>query len=851
MYYEHISSSGNNHTYRIVLKVYRDCAPPNQGQNDPSINVSIFSGGGAFLRNQAIPMISTTNLSKTSFSECVNPRPEVCYVVMEYRGEVVLAESAAGYTLAFQRCCRVEGIVNITPPTNVNGNTYTLTIPGTQALATAPDNSSPVFSMNDTLLVCYNSSIELDYGATDPDGDSLDFYFTPAISGASENDPSPGTATSPPYRSLSYRPGFSASNPLGTDISIDRRTGIITGRSPATTGEYVVSVGIDEFRDGVKIATTRKELHVNVANCTIAAAELPIRIMSCDGYTVQLENQSASPAIRSYYWEFGVPGAPGNTSTDPRPTFTYADTGVYIAKLVVNRESQCADSTTTEVAVFPGFTADFEAQGACFLNPFNFVDRTTARYGNVAAWQWSFNDPDDPAAGSTVQNPSHTYPRSGISPTVTLISTSSKGCKDTVSLPVAVTDKPYVVLPFRDTLICSIDSLQLNATASGGTFSWGPLTNILNPNTANPVVFPKQTTDYVVTVSQDGCVGTDTVRVNVIDQVTINAGADTSICRTDSITLNPNTQGLAFQWEPAGLFDDPTIRNPRLSPVDSITLVQVTTSVGRCRATDEMRIITAPYAQVDAGMDTVICFGDSAFLRGSSNASSVTWSPAAFVENTGSLHTIATPIEPTVFTLTANGIAGCPKPVQDTVLVFVRPEIELFAGNDTTVVFGQTLQFNAIHTGTGITWSPGIGLSDPNIANPVGTYSEEMLPFGVDTIRYYVQAFTPEGCSAEDDILLRLFNSNPTVFIPSAFTPNGDGLNDIIKPIAVGISEFEFFRIYNRFGQLVFETADVQRGWDGRINGQMQQTGAYVYFVKAKDFSGNDLILRGTITLIR
>ena len=126
-----------------------------------------------------------------------------------------------------------------------------------------------------------------------------------------------------------------------------------------------------------------------------------------------------------------------------------------------------------------------------------------------------------------------------------------------------------------------------------------------------------------------------------------------------------------------------------------------------------------------------------------------------------------------------------------------------------------------------------------------------MLPFGVDTIRYNVRSFTPEGCFAEDELLLRLFDTDPTVFVPSAFTPNGDGLNDVIKAIAVGISEFEFFRIYNRFGQLVFETADVQRGWDGRINGQMQQTGAYVYFVKAKDFPGNDLILRGTITLIR
>jgi hypothetical protein len=281
--------------------------------------------------------------------------------------------------------------MNVQSPSNVYGNTYTITLPGSE-VPNGAENSSPKYVDKDTVAVCYNSPIELDYSATDADGDSLVYSFTSALTGASQADPNPDPANPPPYSDIPYAAPYSSSNPFGTEMAIDPKTGIITGISPSQTGEYVLSVAIREYRNGQFIANTRKELHVNVAACSIAGAQLPLRIMSCDGYTVEFENQSTSSAINSYYWDFGVKNSNTDTSTQAKPTFTYTDTGVYTAKLVVNRNSACADSAVSEVRVFPGFFPNFTYTGSCYANPFQFNDQSSTLYGVVNSQYWDFGD---------------------------------------------------------------------------------------------------------------------------------------------------------------------------------------------------------------------------------------------------------------------------------------------------------------------------------------------------------------------------------------------------------------------------------------------------------------------------
>lgn len=91
----------------------------------------------------------------------------------------------------------------------------------------------------------------------------------------------------------------------------------------------------------------------------------------------------------------------------------------------------------------------------------------------------------------------------------------------------------------------------------------------------------------------------------------------------------------------------------------------------------------------------------------------------------------------------------------------------------------------------------------------------------------------------------------PEIYIATAFTPDGNGLNDELKAFPVGIKEFRYFRIYNRWGQLVFQTSDPGKGWDGRFNGARQPTGTFIWMAEATGYNGQLLVRKGTSTLIR
>ena len=851
IYYTYEGQSGNgNHNYRVTVKVYRDCEPPNQGQNDASINITVFNNETLVpLGNVAAPLSNQYRLNKNSYDPCINPQPQVCYYILEYSTIISLPASNQGYTLSFQRCCRIDGIVNLQPPSDALGNTYTMTIPGISQSPQHVVNSSPVFSMRDTLLVCYNSAIQLDYSAIDPDGDSLVYSYAPAINGAGQNNPAPGTSSAPPYSPLPYANGYSSSNPFGTNLQINNRTGVITGTSPSRTGEYVLAVAITEYRNGFPIATTRKELHVNVAGCSIAAADLPIRIMSCDGYTVQFENLSTSPAILSYYWDFGVKTQLSDTSIAAKPSFTFPDTGVYVAKLVINRFEGCSDSATTEVRVYPGFNPAIRVDGSCFSNPFDFFDASTTRYGFVNSWRWDFGNTAASNDTSRLRNASYTFPTPGTY-NVALEVTSNLGCADSVIVPVVVYDKPALSIT-RDTLICSIDTLRMNPIGTG-VFTWDPSPSLINGNSKNALVFPKDTTTYYVNLNDRGCVARDSITVNVLDFITVNAGPDTTICRTDGIVLNPVTQALSFNWQPAALFNDNTLKRATVTPVDSITTVYIVANLGKCQDRDSLTIKTVPYPQANAGPDQTICFQSDFQLQGNVVASAYNWTPSALVVNPRSLSTRTRSLtQTTSFVLTASDTLGCPKPVTDTLLITVRPRINVFAGNDTSVVIGQRLQFVSTSNATQYNWTPSRGLNNSSILNPVGLYTLDTLLPGQETIRYLLTATTPEGCTATDDIVVRIFKTGPSIFVPNGFTPNGDGLNDLIRPTLAGMQRMNFFRIYNRYGQLVYETNRIGAGWDGRIKGNLQASNAYVYQCQAVDYAGQTVTVKGSFVLVR
>lgn len=849
IFYQYIgpgSTSGTSQ-YRITLRLFRDCQSSGAAL-DPQVNIAIFLksnntpvSGSPFTTN--IDHIETIQRTTGSLP-CIINEPQVCYQIGFYYLTVTLPDNAQGFWVTFQRCCRVDFISNLGQQNNV-GATYVGSIAGTAQLGGGV-NSSPQFQVKDTALVCQNRNFTLDFSATDPDGDSLSYYFCNAYTGGSEGTPVITNPAPPPYNSVPYGNGFSAGLPLGFGVSINSRSGIITGIAPAS-GSYVIAVCVDEWRDGRIINTHRKDFILKIGNCDFVAAQLPISISSCDGFTVSFENETPTSLINAWSWDFGVAGTDTDVSVLEKPSFTFPDTGLYRVKLIVNPGDPCSDSAFTNVAVYPGFFPGFYTRGICFSKPTQFIDTSRTRYGFISKWRWDFGEPSFINDTSILQNPVYTYPSMGTK-TVTFIVESNKGCVDTVTQNVTIIDKPPIVMPFRDTLICSIDSLQIPASApGGGNFSWSPNYNIINENTSTPTVFPKTTTWYKVRLDDNGCLNDDSVRVRVVDFVTLSLRGDTTICAGDPVQLFAQTDGLQFAWTPVATLDDPTAQNPIASPANTTTY-QVVATIGKCNATSDVTIFTVPYPLANAGPDTTICYGTRALLHGSVNpGATFNWTPEGTLSDPRSLFTVASPpaanAYPYVLTTFENN--GCPKPGRDTVIVTMLPKVNAFAGRDTAIVVGQPLQLGATG-GVSYFWYPPTGLSATAIENPVAVHDGS-----IDSIRYWVRVIDEAGCLDSATLLVKIFKVNPTIFVPSAFTPNGDGLNDLVKPIAVGIERIEYFRIYNRWGQLVFTTTVNGDGWDGRINGKEQGTNTFVWLVKAIDYLGNPVFQKGTVTLIK
>jgi gliding motility-associated-like protein len=789
-------------------------------------------------------MSTSETISITDPDPCITNPPQVCYEVAYYNFTVSLPGSPAGYVMASQVNYRIAGITNLVPGYNNIGATYTADIPGTGAVSSGPLNNSAHFTGSDLVIVCANNDFTYSFAAQDADpGDVLRYSFCGAYASTAAGGGGAIPTNPPPFPQVAYNySSFNESAPLGNTVQINPTTGLITGIAPAQ-GIYVITVCVEEIRNGIMIATQRKDLQINIADCSIASASLLPEYLLCKVPTITLINQSNSPLIVSYDWEIRDGG--NNligTGTASTYTFTFPVAGDYSVKLVINRGQPCSDSTTSLIKVYPGFTPDFGSTGVCVNSAVHFTDMSVSVYGSINSWNWDFGESTSGTDASVLQHPSYTYPLAGPKD-VRLIVTDTKGCRDTLVKTITILDKPPLSVAFNDSLICINDNVMLQAIGSGN-FSWSPPVNITNANSATPTVSPPVTTKYYVDLFDNGCYNRDSVNIRVVNFVTLEVMADTIICKADTIQLRVVSDGLQFAWTPASQLLDPAARNP-LAVTSSLTDYRVTAVIGGCSATRTIRVTPVPYPAVNAGENIEVCYKNPAQLNGTTDGSSWAWTPVKYLDNASLLNPVTKTLQTTDYILTAYDTKGCPKPGRDTVRVTVLPKMRVSAGNDTAVLVGQPLHLNGTG-GIAYSWFPGFHLSRTDIPDPVAVYTD---PSG--SIQYKLIAYSDEGCTDSAYIIVKVFKTLPAVFVPSGFTPNSDGKNDLLRPIAVGIKHIDYFNIYNRWGQLIFSTQKNGEGWDGRINGHPQSSGTFVWMVKATDYTGAAYFQKGVVTLIR
>ncbi len=183
----------------------------------------------------------------------------------------------------------------------------------------------------------------------------------------------------------------------------------------------------------------------------------------------------------------------------------------------------------------------------------------------------------------------------------------------------------------------------------------------------------------------------------------------------------------------------------------------------------------------------------------------------------------------------------------DTVMVDVtiRPRVNAFAGADLIAVQGLSLPLSGSGGGSySWSWAPANAVvSNPLISNPTVVLVNPVYQF-------FLQVTDNAGCTGNDTVKIEVYKG-PTYYLPAAFTPNGDGMNDQFIPVEVGIVSTQWFRVFNRYGQLIFSTSNQHTGWDGTFKGRPQESGTYTWLIKGAGYNGKIIEKKGTVVLIR
>jgi gliding motility-associated-like protein len=319
-------------------------------------------------------------------------------------------------------------------------------------------------------------------------------------------------------------------------------------------------------------------------------------------------------------------------------------------------------------------------------------------------------------------------------------------------------------------------------------------------------------------------------------------GKSMTVCSLTPIQLGEaSIAGNTYQWISTSPLSDQQISNPVAIPLKGKNVYSLTvTNAAGCSDKDEVTIIVLKVSSADAGLNDTICENESVQLGTTyANGDLYSWLPKTGLSDPAIYNPVATPKVTTTYTLSVIP-EGCPA-IIDVVTIVVHAAPVVDAGVNDTIDAISTAQLKATG-GQVYTWSPPDGLSDWSSSNPVASPKQ--------TTTYSVTTTNNEGCSGSDSVTIFVFPLN--VWIPNAFTPNGDDNNDVFFIKALCINDFEC-SIFNRWGECIFYSTDINIGWDGNDSKTHlgSPVGGYVYLVKGKLANKKNLNLKGIVNLVR
>lgn len=400
-------------------------------------------------------------------------------------------------------------------------------------------------------------------------------------------------------------------------------------------------------------------------------------------------------------------------------------------------------------------------------------------------------------------------------------------------------DKPQVKTN-NDTTVCTGSKVQLNTTGAI-SYNWTPVTGLSNTAIANPVVTINNTSTYIVTgTSASNCIAKDTVMITAYPKPVIIITNDTVVCKNGSVQLFASG-GISYLWSPSTGLSNPNISSPIASPSINTTYFVTITDANTCTHSDSVALTIRSLPVFSVSPDQSVCAKDPKQLY-ASGGTSYLWQPSTYLNNPSISNPVATPGITTTYTVNIKDNT-CNDSVQltTTLSVLPLPAIKASKSNDLDCSNGSS-QLNATG-GTKYLWQPGNNLNNNTISNPVATPQNSTL--------YTVVGIDVDGCKNSDTVSVNVGTGGTGgYYMPNAFSPNYDGINDCFGLKYWGTVTKLNFSIYNRFGERIFYTTDGAKCWDGKYKGVQQGVGVYVYVIKATTIC-DTVDKKGTFVLIR
>ncbi|MEM1120657.1 MAG: PKD domain-containing protein, partial [Bacteroidota bacterium] len=604
---------------------------------------------------------------------------------------------------------------------------------------------------------------------------------------------------------------------------------------------------------------TEQLIQVKVTNAFGCEIEKEVRVVSvqtnptggisfspqCDGLTVQFSSDSISSEY--YRWNFGD----GNTSDEVNPTYTYAEAGDYEVTLELKPEVPCAEergiiaNTNLNLVEDASVVADFDIKYDKCQDEgvISFRDISVANPGVIESWSWDFGN----GLTSTEQNPIITLSEA-TNLEVTLEIKTNIGCGNITSETRAfeVVNLPKIAEVLQ---ICPGVPTALNPNPeSDVTYEWSPAELLDDPTQGNPIATTTKPVDFTVKITKGECVREENLRANVPVEQEYELSEDVEVCDdSDQLITVDGPADSQIEWTNTATGE--IVGNvAEIMVAPGIYEVKLT-DPNDCPVTDQVAVENFA---IDANLinDTDPCTSGAGFLMISNMGEELTdiqWTDAEGIISQD-LTTDQIEVEPSMTTdyeVTVKNEFGCEATLTETVKVSLLEEMVVIKERD-TIFKGEFTEINIEPQGEyTVEWE-----ISPTLENTSG-FRNVASPEETTTYRVTITD-TETNCQIQREVTVfvrDVFCGEPNIFFPNAFSPNGDGANDVLFVRGSGLDEV-YFAVYNRWGEQVFESNSQDIGWDGTFNGEMVETDVYGYYLKVTCFSGEIYETQGNVTVL-